>query len=113
MIRQINARALSRSSFNVLLGFHTGPGQLGIFESQQPWGPWSRIAYYSNWGRMGAGGEGLTCEFPQKWMSADGLTLWAIFSVWGGSAKQGINAHDRFNLIKVPLSGDAAEKETQ
>ncbi len=46
-------------------------------------------------------GEGLSCDFPQKWMSADGLSAWAIFSVYGGSAKQGINAHDRFNLVEV------------
>jgi hypothetical protein len=94
----------------LLTSFHTGPGQLGVFESQQPWGPWSTIGYYADWGGMGAAGEGLTCEFPQKWMSADGLTLWAIFSVWGGSAKQGINAHDRFNLIKVTLSDAAAKR---
>jgi hypothetical protein len=88
----------------LLSAYHEGPGQLGLFEALQPWGPWFTVAYYSNWGRMGAEGEGLTCEFPQKWMSPDGLTLWAIFSVYGGSAKKGINAHDRFNLIKVTLS---------
>jgi hypothetical protein len=37
-------------------------------------------------------------------MSVDGLTLWAIFSVYGEGAKQGIKAHDRFNLIEVTLS---------
>jgi len=88
----------------LLTCFHTGPGQLGVFEAPQPWGPWSTIAYYENWGGMGTAGEGLTCEFPQKWMSEDGLTLWGIFSVYGEGAKQGIKAHDRFNLIKVTLS---------
>jgi len=34
-------------------------------------------------------------------MSADGLTVWAIFSVYGEGAKRGINAHDRFNLVKA------------
>jgi hypothetical protein len=92
----------------LLTAYHTGPAQLGVFEAQQPWGPWSTIAYYSDWGRMGTEGEGLTCEFPEKWMSADGLTLWAIFSVYGDGAKKGIKAHDRFNLIKVTLS--AAER---
>jgi hypothetical protein len=88
----------------LLTSFHTGPGQLGVFEALQPWGPWSTIVYSANWGGMGTAGEGLTCEFPQKWMSADGLTLWAIFSVYGEGAKQGIKAHDRFNLIEVTLS---------
>jgi hypothetical protein len=77
---------------------------LGLFEARQPWGPWSTVAYDNNWGGMGMAGEGLTCEFPQKWMSADGSTLWAIFSVYGEGAKQGIKAHDRFNLIKATLS---------
>ncbi len=52
---------------------------------------------------MSAEGEGLTCGFPRKWMSADGLTLWAVFSVYGQGAKLGIRAHDRFNLVKVSL----------
>jgi hypothetical protein len=53
---------------------------------------------------MGMDGEGLSCEFPQKWMSADGLTMWSIFSVYGEGAKQGIKAHDQFNLIKATLT---------
>ncbi len=90
----------------LLTCFHTGPGQLGVFEAPQPWGPWSTAAYYSDWGGMGADGEGLSCDFPQKWMSADGSTAWAIFSVYGGSAKRGINAHDRFNLVEVSFLRD-------
>jgi hypothetical protein len=83
--------------------FHVGPGQLGVFDSPNLWGPWTTIAYYEDWGNLGAEGEGLTCGFPQKWMSADGLTLWGIFSVYGEGAKRGINAHDKFNLVKVIL----------
>ncbi|GEM_PF-609389 len=94
----------------LLTTYHTGPGQLGVFEARSPWGPWSTIAYYEDWGRMAQTGEGLTCEFPQKWMSPDGSALWAIFSVYGGSAKQGVNAHDRFNLIKATLSRAAGQK---
>jgi Domain of unknown function (DUF4185) len=83
--------------------FHAGPGQLGIFDAPEPWGPWTTVAYYEDWGRMGSDGEGLGCEFPPKWMSKDGLTLWCVFSMYGGSAKEGIKAHDRFNLVKVTL----------
>jgi hypothetical protein len=95
----------------LLTTFHAGPGQLGVFEAPQPWGSWSTIAYYSDWGGMGEAGEGLTCDFPQKWMSADGLNIWAIFSVYGEGAKQGIHAHDRFNLIQVTLSGSAEKTD--
>ena len=87
----------------LLTSFHMGPGQLGVFDAPQPWGPWTTVAYLQNWGGMGSDGEGLTCDFPQKWMSADGLTLWNVFSVYGAGAKQGIKAHDRFNLVKVTL----------
>jgi hypothetical protein len=84
--------------------FHKGPGQLGIFDAPQPWGPWTTVAYYENWGQMGNEGQGLTCSFPAKWISADGLTLWCIFSAYGDGAKQGINAHDKFNLVKATLT---------
>jgi hypothetical protein len=84
--------------------FHTGPGQLGIFDAPEPWGPWTTVAYYEDWGNTGSAGEGLSCEFPAKWISADGLTLWCVFAVYGDGAKKGINAHDRFNLVKVTLS---------
>lgn len=87
----------------LLAGFHVGPGQLGIFEGATPWGPWRTVEYEESWGGMGQAGEGLTCSFPGKWMSKDGLTLWSVFSVYGGSAKEGIHAHDRFNLIKATL----------
>ncbi len=87
----------------LLTCFHVGPGELGVFDSRTPSGPWTTIAYYENWGEMGTEGEGLTCGFPQKWMSADGLTLWSVFSVYGDGAKRGIKAHDRFNLVKASL----------
>ncbi|MHB1037075.1 MAG: DUF4185 domain-containing protein [Pirellulales bacterium] len=94
----------------LLTAFHVGPGQLGVFDAPNPWGPWTTVAYDEDWGRMGSAGEGLSCEFPPKWTSADGLTAWSVFSVYGDGAKQGIKAHDRFNLVKVTLApkGDGA-----
>jgi hypothetical protein len=87
----------------LLTCFHVGPGQLGVFDAPNPWGPWTTIAYYEDWGNMGSEGEGLTSGLPQKWMSADGLTLWSVFSVYGDGGKKGINAHDRFNVVKATL----------
>ena len=87
----------------LLASFHTGPGQLGVFAAPAPWGPWTAIAYADHWGRMGAAGEGLTCSFPQKWMSADGLTLGCVFSVYGDGAKLGVRAHDQFNVVEAAL----------
>lgn len=93
-------------------GYHGGPNKLGIFDAPEPWGPWTTVAYYEDWGDMGSDGHGLTCSFPRKWMSADGLTMWCVFSVYGEGAKQGIKAHDCFNLVKLTLSlrpADAGE----
>lgn len=88
----------------LLTSFHTGPGQLGIFEGPQPWGSWRTVADYENWGQMGAEGHGLNCDFPVKWMSGDGRTMWCVFSVYGPGAQSGIQGHDRFNLVKVSLT---------
>jgi hypothetical protein len=87
----------------LLTSFHKGPGQLGIFDGPQPWGPWTTVAYYERWGQMGTEGAGLTCSFPPKWMSADGRSLWCIFSVYGQGARQGIDGHDKFNVVKSTL----------
>lgn len=88
----------------LLSSFHNGPGQLGIFDAPTPWGPWTTVSYDEHWGQMGSAGEGLTCSFPAKWISEDGRTLSCVFSAYGGSAHQGINAHDQFNLVKATLT---------
>lgn len=87
----------------LLTVYHVGPSQLGVFDAPEPWGPWTTVAYCEDWGRMGTAGEGLSCEFPPKWISPDGLTLWSVFAVYGEGAKQGTKCHDRFNLIKATL----------
>lgn len=87
----------------LLTTFHQGPGQLGVFDAPDPWGPWTTVAYYEDWGGMGARGVGLTCSFPAKWMSPDGRNVWCVFSAYGDGAQQGIRAHDRFNLVRATL----------
>jgi hypothetical protein len=87
----------------LLTCYHKGAGQLGVFDGPHPWGPWTTVAYEERWGGMGTDGEGLTCSFPPKWMSPDGRSLWCVFSAYGPGAKQGINAHDKFNLVKAAL----------
>jgi len=64
-------------------------GGLGIFESSEPWGHW-RTVYYSE--RWDVGPGDLAC-FPTKWMSADGKTLYLVFS-----------GDDNFSLRKVTLT---------
>jgi len=71
-------------------------GQIGLFESATPWGPWATIAYYDNWGGFNdTSGVGNGMYFPSKWISSDGLSLWAVFS--------GLGEFDSFNVAKAVL----------
>lgn len=51
-------------------------GGLGIFDAQEPWGPWTTVFYTEKWDV----GPGETASFPTKWMSVDGKTLHLVFS---------------------------------
>jgi len=80
-----------------LLTAHRGDqGTLGIFDAPEPWGPWTTVAYDDNWLNLKGTGvkrEMLFVNISTKWISADGKTLWFIFT--GGQ--------DRFNLIQATL----------
>lgn len=72
-------------------------GQVGLFEGPHPWGPWTTIGYYDDWGKLGpeSHGDYLGLVLPTAWMSADGRTVWAIFSSLG--------RYDSFNVVKASL----------
>jgi hypothetical protein len=77
-------------------------GKLGVYDAPEPWGPWTTVASYERWLGMTAGpGSQLGVNFPTKWISADGLTLWAVFSVYGAGTDP---YHDGFNLMQATLS---------
>ncbi|MGH9326031.1 MAG: DUF4185 domain-containing protein [Terriglobia bacterium] len=78
-----------------------GVGAMGLFDAPEPWGPWTTIAYYNNWGHFGRR-EALGVDFPTKWISLDGKTLWAVFS--GGRLKPTDDMLDGFNLVKLTLT---------
>jgi hypothetical protein len=54
-------------------------GGIAILDAPEPWGPWTTVYYTAQWD------EGFTFEyqFPQKWISADGLTMYMVFSGTG------------------------------
>jgi len=70
-------------------------GQFGIFEAPHPWGPWSTVDYYDDWGRYGraAAGDFLGIHMPNKWMGFGGRTRWFVFS--------GLHELDSFNLVEA------------
>ena len=49
---------------------------LGVFEAPEPWGPWSTVYYSDDF----SGGYAFHHKFPTKWMSADGRTMWLLYS---------------------------------
>ncbi len=51
-------------------------GGFGIYEAQEPWGPWHTVFYTKDWDV----GPGETSSFPAKWMSKDGKTCYLLFS---------------------------------
>jgi len=89
-------RGLDRYLLATMHGDQTG--QMGFFEAPTPWGPWATVAYYDDWGGFNeSAGSGNGLQFPSKWISPDGTTLWAVFS--------GVdNGFDSFNVAKLTLS---------
>jgi hypothetical protein len=51
-------------------------GGFGIYDGPEPWGPWTTVYYTDLWDV----GPGELANFPTKWMSADGKTLYLTFS---------------------------------
>lgn len=73
----------------LLTTFRKWDGSWVLFDAPEPWGPWTTVATYDQW--IDATPKfGFT--FPQKWMSADGRTVWIVFS--------GTQAYDAFNVVK-------------
>ena len=64
-------------------------GGFGIYDAPEPWGPWTTVYFTEQWDV----GPGERAEFPTKWMSADGTTLYLVFS-----------GHDNFAVRKVTLT---------
>ncbi|GAG67674.1 unnamed protein product [marine sediment metagenome] len=112
----------------ILTTSHGAVGELGIFESMNPWGPWMKSAYYSSWGGytdpcevnwycladddpwLCCDGEKsgdcdsndsecpLTYELPSKWHSAG--AMWIVFSGYSPPAK----VLDSYNLMEATLT---------
>jgi hypothetical protein len=85
----------------ILMHSHHYGGDLGIFESDNPWGPWYTVDYYS--GNFLGGGFGTTCplnyQIVPKWCRGD--TVWMIFSC---HCRTGNKYHDNFSLVKGTLN---------
>jgi hypothetical protein len=89
---------------HLLTAARSGPGKVGVFESENMWGPWRTVYYAENWLGLGTRGAFLGIHFPVKWQSADGRTLWATFSCHDAGERGACGKyHDRLNLMRVTL----------
>ncbi len=64
-------------------------GGFGIYESDNPWGPWKTVFYTREWDT----GPGESMNIPVKWISPDGLTMHLVFS-----------GNDSFSVRKMRLN---------
>ena len=98
--------------------------QAAFYDSPNPWGPFTTIAYYQSatsnlggWGNLGTSsfngnnvGASLGINFMNGWTSANGETMWATFSSNGDASSsadlvplQG-ETMDSFSLVSVTLT---------
>jgi hypothetical protein len=91
--------------------------QTSFYESVNPWGPWATISYHNieaadgsgGWGNLGsAAGESLGVHPVNAWTSADGRTLWMVYSSDGRAGPDALFPRpgtklDAFHLLRVDL----------
>jgi Domain of unknown function (DUF4185) len=91
-MRVVYNRGVGRYLLTTSHGSEPGDGSWGIFDAPDPWGPWTTVAYYSIWIDSV---KKICFQFPSKWISPDGKTLWMIFS--------GRGIYDSFNVVRAEL----------
>jgi len=67
-------------------------GGWGVFDSPQPWGPWTTTFYTERWDCGSTHGYRL----PSKWINRDGKTMYLVFS--------GRDKYDAFCVRKMTLT---------
>lgn len=81
---------------------HSNAGLMGVFDSANPWGPWTTISYSTTetiFGQSVADVVPANCFFwcfPTKWISKDGRSACLVFT-GAGSGKN----NDSFNTVNV------------
>jgi len=74
---------------------------LGIFDAPEPWGPWTTVAYYDDWGGYASGGSSFSYYFSNKWTSSNGLES---VLVWSGTG-----SHDCWNALQCTFTTHTAK----
>ncbi len=69
--------ALQRYLLCVTAPYDAADSYLGVFDAPTPWGPWTTVAYLDGWG---APENRFQPQIPAKWLSADGLGFYLLYS---------------------------------
>jgi hypothetical protein len=72
----------------------TAAGRMGMFEAEEPWGPWHTIVYFDS-SAFGAGSieeNTFYWNISNKWTSEDGKDFVLVFS--------GVDANDSWNSVE-------------
>jgi hypothetical protein len=64
-------------------------GNLSLFDAPEPWGPWTTVAYYSNWEKAG---RNFFWNFSNKWASEDGEQFTLVYT--------GIRTSDAWHTVR-------------
>ncbi len=73
----LNRYIMVTSHFPPGCTLETHTGALGVFDAPEPWGPWTTVYYDPQWSNNF---RTYHHRFPPKWISADGKTMWLLYS---------------------------------
>ena len=79
----------------------TEGSDLMIFESPEPWGPFSLVHFEENW--EGKSFNPYTPRLPLKWVESDGITCWLQFSGSWATAGNSDDERYRSNVRKMKI----------
>ena len=71
---------------------HSFKGNLGLFESVNPWGPWRVVTYLEKFGSPDIQPTAFFWNFSNKWLDASGENFTMVFT--------GIRKNDSWNTVK-------------
>lgn len=80
-------------------------GNLGIFDAPNPWGPWTTVAYYSNWLNTEST---FFWNFSNKWLSTDGKSFTMVFT----GVNSGANTYDSWNTLQGTFATEFLEPQS-
>ena len=85
--------------------------QLSLWESPQPWGPWSFFHRDDDWQGPDGSSGGYTPVFPPAWISDSGTEMWMVFTQCCPGKIAGPKNNYNFTYQKLTLSSAALKND--